>query len=273
MVGRPSDRTSSGDATGPKLRLALLVVLTASLVLLSGCPGDPEPGEFPPGANETGVSEEVVESHDAELTSLTSYTYVVTRDQLVDGELQAVEYRLRADADDGRYRSTTVVGDVTRTAYYADGTSYRKQASEDGTSYEVADDEPAPTTQVRNFNARIERLASTTNLTFQGSDDSGDGETLYRYTASDVSAQFVTTLPTSNVSVEFAVTREGLVRTVQFEYDVLVDGEHHEATFTVELRDVNSTSVSRPGWIDDATSDASNRASAPVIRPRQGGGI
>jgi len=272
MVGRPSDRTSSEDATGPKLRPALLVLLTASLVVLSGCPGDPEPGDFPPGANETGVSEDIVEAHDATLTSLDSYTYVVTRDQLVAGELQAVEYRLRADADDGRYRSVTTVGDVTRTAYYASGTSYRKQAGGDGNSYEVVDDEPAPTTQVRNFNAHIERLASTTNLTFQGSEDSGDGETLYRYTASNVSAQFVTTLPASNVSVEFAVTREGLVRMVQFEYDVLVDGESREGTFTVELRQVNSTSVSRPGWVDDATSNVSDRTSAPVTRPKQGGG-
>jgi hypothetical protein len=271
MVGRPSGGTSSGDATGPELRPALLVVLTASLVVLSGCPGDPEPGEYPPGANETGVSEEIVEAHDAELTSLDSYTYVVTRDQLVAGELQAVEYRLRADADDGRYLSTTAVGDVTRTAYYANGTSYRKQAGGDGTSYEVADGEPAPTTQVRNFNARIERLASTTNLTFQGSDDGGD-ETLYRYTASNVSAQFVTTLPASNVSVEFAVTREGLVRTVRFEYDVLLDGERNEGTFTVELRDVNGTSVSRPGWIEAAVQNASDRASASVSQPIQVGG-
>lgn len=273
MVGRPAERASSEDGNASKLRMALLLVLTASLVLLSGCPGDPEPGEFPPGANETGVSEEIVESHDAELTSFTSFTYVVTRDQLVGGELREVEYRLQSDVDDGRHRSVTTVDDVTVTAYYADGTFYRKQADGSGTSYEVEADEAAPTTQVRNVNARIERLAETTNFTFQGSEEIGDGETQYVYTASNVDAQFLTTLPASNVSVEMAVTRDGLVRAVQFEYDVLLDGEAHEATFAIHLHNVNSTSVSRPAWVDDATANASNRSSANLVQPTKTWGI
>lgn len=279
VTSTPNVQSSPTIGSVSKPRILLVIILVASLVLLSGCPRNPDPGpspttedekttsekQFPPGANETGLSEPIVDGHDTRLTSLTSFTYVVTRDRLVDGELREVTYRLEADVDDGEYLAVTTVGDLTENTYYTNGTFYRKRTTGGETTYAVRSNASAPTEQVWNFNARIEHLVEQSNFTLQGTETTDGGETRYVYTADEVSPQFVTTLPASNASVEVAVTRNGLVRTVRFEYDVRVDGETHDATFVVRLRGINDTTVSRPEWVEDAARNASSRTSSSTL--------
>ncbi|QLG27818.1 hypothetical protein HUG10_09750 [Halorarum halophilum] len=76
-----------------------------------------------------------------------------------------------------------------------------------------------------------------------------------------------------NVKLTVAVTQEGLVESTFLRYDTVLRGV--EVTYVVRFRasDVGSTTIERPGWIDEATTEgtnASERSTTPTATTTNG---
>lgn len=224
-----------------------------------------DPQEFP-WLTDAGVNETTLfRTHALTVNNESSYTTrAVTRQETTNSDSKTVtRYRLEASADQSRarvvinrsVRSQQGVRTDNRTQYreLVDGTDtiYYRVATDGSVDYRT-DSEPA-----RNFST-FYRQATGYDLTFiamqfdlsYDQQTERDGRTLYRLTGNSVTEGTQLDGSVSNLSATVLVDRRGVVRSLEYSFDGSTGDTLVRTTYTFETTNLGSTTVDRPGWLD-----------------------
>ncbi len=215
------------------------------------------------GVNETGL----FITHARTVNNESSYTTRATnRREALDGDGETVtRYRLQASADQGRAKivvnrsvrtdSQTSVDNTTEYRELVDGsdTVYIRTAVDGNVEYGT-ESEPA-----RNFST-LYRQSTGFDLTFLAMQfeftydrqTERNGRTLYRLTSDSVTADSDLDDSVSNFSAMVLVDRRGVVRSLEYSFDSTTDDTPFRTTYTFETTGLGSTTVERPGWLEQA---------------------
>lgn len=247
-------------------RSAIAVALVA-VVLLAGCsaivgddpsgPDSPDEFEYADGYDADGVTNDsaAIRSYQHALTNRSSFTTVY--DQNVTGQETNLSYEVRYEVDVDReqayHRVEAPSLEFEREEYYGDDTKYTRLVN--------AGDEQTTSSDVAftpgNFTGidAVERMLSN-DTDFETSVEERDGTPVVVYeTEGPANAATMFDLVEENVtsfSASFAVDSEGVVRTASYDLEYTSEGgEELTITLDFEVRDIDATTVDRPGWVDD----------------------
>lgn len=247
-------------------RSAIAVALVV-VVLLAGCsaivgdetggPDSPDEFDYADGYDADGVTDdsEAIRSYQQALTNRSSFT--TAYHQNVTGQDTNLTYEVRYEVDvDGEQAFHRVAApslEFEREEYYGDDTKYTRRVS--------SGDEQTSSTDVAfspgNFTGidAVDRMLSN-DTDFETSLEERDGEPVVVYeTEGAANAVTMFDLVEENVtsfSASFAVDSDGVVRTASYDLEYTSEsGEELTITLDFEVRDLDATTVDRPGWVDD----------------------
>lgn len=257
----------SVDVTNCMANRSAIAVVLVVVVLLAGCsalvgdgaggPDSPEEFEYADGYDADGVTNdsEAVRSYRHALTNRSSFTTVY--DQNVTGQETNLTYEVRYEVDvDGEqayHRVDAPSLEFEREEYYGNDTKYTRlvrSGNEQTTSTDVAFT-PGNFTGID----AVERMLSN-DTDFETSLEERDGTPVVVYeTEGAANAVTMFSLVEENVTsfrASFAVDSEGIVRTASYDLEYTSNsGEELTITLDFEVRDLDATTVDRPGWVDD----------------------
>lgn len=255
------------DVTNCMANRSAIAVALVAVVVLAGCsalvgdgaggPDSPDEFEYAAGYNADGVTNdsEAIRSHQHALTNRSGFTTVY--DQNVTGEETNLTYEVRyevdVDGEEAYHRVDAPSLEFVREEYYGNDTRYTRvvNAGEEQTSSNDA------ALSAGNFTGidAIERMLSN-DTDFETSIEERDGTPVVVYeTEGAANAVTMFSLVEENVtsfSASFAVDSDGLVRTARYDLEYTSEsGEELTITLDFAVRDLDGTTVDRPGWVDD----------------------
>lgn len=262
-------------------RTAATVVLVAAL-LVAGCAGavddassgsdgadaaatTPSPTYGPPVYELPLSGAAVATAHDEALAAAGSFT-VDTNVTVVDGS-SGEEFAVVATAAVDLERGTSLLRGTAgalegQTTYVGpDGTAYQRVETATGEArYRQLADAPDPSGY---FELPVEPLVEEANFTYAGRDRvAGTPVSVYEVTDLDeaVAPGQVSEVPDAGVNafeVRMAIADDGLVRQFDYRVEVEIDGTTRTIATSFVFRDVGTTTVEPPDWLDEAR-DASS---------------
>lgn len=243
---------------------------TATATATATASGDDSPafGPFgrriPPSDGRALGESDVFAAHDVRIRAAGNVTITRTETVSRDNATTSREFAYRIDFDRDRYWSRVVESGprwtTTRVAYVAGETLYRKTVAGGGDpTYETVRDPARNGTTVGDLppgavRGLLVNQGLAANLEPDGT-VTFEGRTVRRYTA--------TTLPdetrrsfrsVAEFELTMLVDDDGVVRL--FEYTILARtavGERYYEHSRLTVRDLGNTTVSRPGWVGNAT--------------------
>jgi uncharacterized protein YceK len=264
-------------------RRTLAVLSLAVLLSLAGCSGVLGPASTPtttsdgtPDAGATTTTDDgsggpiyqpplsastVLDGHATALEDGSTFRYVQrSRFRGVNGSGFLQETELTADVDLAA-DETAVSQNVTlqgESAAYGNATvGYIRIPTDDGPRYRRA---PGNLTTPGFYQQPpIGRYVRGLNWTYRGATDR-NGSTVYTYVVGDVdqlspSAHGLDIVDPENVTsidTRLSVREDGSIDSFEYRVRGVVDGVLVEYSLSVDWRQVGSTSVDRPAWVDDA---------------------
>ena len=192
--------------------------------------------------------------------SFTADTNVTSRDGST-GRAFSVAATTLVDLDAGTVLMRADVGGGTEQAVYVDaeGTAYQQTTTAAGDAvYQRLEAAPDVTTLYR---LPVEPLVDEASLSYAGRDEV-DGVPVAVYEVTDLDA-LVTPAGVGGVGavdasalqsfeVRLMVSADGLVRHLDYRVEVDLDGETRTLEMQITYRDVGSTTVAPPDWLDEA---------------------
>lgn len=251
------------------MRKALLLVAVAALTATAGCNLGGQPDITGPSGDLSGpklnsTTADAVESagsytfhRDARIVAANGRETTVTITTRVDFESQQ-GLREASQNTTGR----TLTPNITRAVYTSGETTYRRQETVQGVTYDMqeGDGELNPV-NVNSFSRNY--TAFTTAFDFEENGTATvAGTTTTRYSSvnlTDGSALADNANATVvNASATLYIDDNGAVRRLSIEYGVRADGSTTRIQFTDTISNLGSTTVSEPGWVSEARSASSS---------------
>lgn len=260
-------------------RTAAIVVLVAAL-LVAGCAGatDGGPGGTDRAADSAGSGgatptpgppvydlpldgDTVSTAHDEALQAAGSFT-VDTNVTVVDGssgEAFAVVATAAVDLERGTTLLRGTAGALEGQTTYVgpNGTAYQRVETDAGeVQYRQLADAPDASGY---FELPVETLVEEANFTYAGRDRvAGTPVSVYEVTDLDeaVAPGQVAEVPDAGVNafeVRLAISDDGLIRQFDYHVEVEIDGTTRTIAMSFVFRDVGTTTVEPPDWLDEAT--------------------
>lgn len=235
-----------------------IVAIFLVLVTTAGCLAAPGVGDV---NGETFDGDAVATEHQQALTESGSYTYDVEASVTVDGT-SAGGSNLTAAVDlaseEVLVSSDTRAGPVT--TYLAEGIAYQRIGVEEP-QYRTFEPEVDAGDVVR---TDISPVVDTYSFEANGS-DTVNGQQVRTYTATQTGANatlledFGEGVAVDSVTVTLSVRDDGVVVREETRATLEIDGGDSEGTYhrTATYRDVGSTDVTAPDWLDAADSAGS----------------
>lgn len=262
-------------------RIQLLTVLTVALVLLAGCSsitGDdpsqtPEPTldtvTYPAGVNETGItnSSELIQAHSEALAN-ESVTFEWSMDssqsrENTDVVEQTLRIRMKDDRQTGRTQVVLNNSASTVTMYATENRTYVKQEIGTDTAYEVSDSTDSSRYSLANRDWDSMLQNTFRYATFEPTDVVvRNGTTLIKFemTGIDNSSELNRENSTVTTDGTMLLDQQGVIHHTEIEITA-ENGERNSTISyksTADLRNVGSTAVEEPGWLDEAKSSSSS---------------
>lgn len=259
-------------------RTQLLTVLTVVLVLLAGCSsitGDdpaqtPKPTldtvTYPAGVNETGIinSSKLIRAHSEALAN-ESVTFELSTNSSQSGSTantqRHLELNMEDDPDADRTRVVLNNSGATVAMYATDERTYVKQKIGTNTAYKVSNSTDSSRYSLANRDWASMLQGTFSYASFEPHDVVvRNGTTLIKLKLTGID-------PSSELNQENAsVTTDGTVLVDQqgvihhSEIEIVVENEERNSTIsyrsTADLRNVGSTNVEEPAWLDEAESSS-----------------
>lgn len=235
-----------------------IVAMVLILVTTAGCLAAPGVGD---ANGETFDGDTVAADHQQALTESGSFTYDVEASVTVDGT-SAGGSNLTAAVDlaseEVLVSSDTQVGPVT--TYLEEGTAYQRIGVEEP-EYRTFEPEVNASDVVR---TDISPVVDAYSFEASGS-DTLNGQQVTTYTAAETGANatlledFGDDVAVESVTVTLSVRDDGVVVREETQATLALEGGDREGTYsrTATYRDVGSTDVTAPDWLDAAASAGS----------------
>jgi hypothetical protein len=246
-------------------RSTIAVVLVV-VTVLAGCsgilgdegPGSPEEFEYADGYDAEGVTDgnAAAASYRQALTNKSSYT-VTYRQNITGGGTNVtyeVTYRVDVEGEQAYHSVEVPSEEYLREDYFSNGTHASREVN-DGDEQSASGDGEFPAEQLTGVDVVARLLSNETDYETSVAERDGTHVVVYETEGAENAAE-VFAMDPANVSsfrAEFAVDSEGVVRDAS--YEIVYVGENDtEQTVTLEfeVRDVGSTSVQRPDWVNEA---------------------
>ncbi|RRJ28061.1 DUF7537 family lipoprotein [Halocatena pleomorpha] len=249
-------------------RLVLAVVLVVGLTGCSGLSPFGSGTAYPDGYNESGITdpETAANQHSKALSEYDSYTYKMNVSSSKDVEMNFTiridEANKQSIADITANRKEQEV--IRMEMYQENNTTYEKtQMPLLGTIYNTSEE---------SFSSFQENQTNTTdmngwfaNASFEGAGTvTRNGETLYRYNATDVDNPETYTDLTQSATIDsvetfnatILVDKEGILRSLTFDITATSFGKTQKMSSEIRITDIGSTAVNKPDWIETAKSQS-----------------
>lgn len=262
-------------------RRPLVALSMGFLLVLAGCSGwpggstdtpggqggdagtdTPGPGAaYPAGYGADGIADAAAatRAHVDAIGSYDSFTITYRATVTFPNRTTEVDYVQRVDARERRAHLVSDVSGGTSVAhYYANGTVYVRSESPrtNGTSYSSRDRE----LDVAAVSGEEFVRPVVTNVSYGAPERvERDGETMLRYeatgldTAAGVVGEDVSVENVTSFSAVLLVDGDGLVRRIEYEAAVVRNGRERSVTVTIDVTDLDATTVRRPDWVDRAS--------------------
>ena len=261
----------------------LAVVALVALLVLAGCSGAADGGPASGGADGASAGagaqddatptpsgpvyelpssgDALAGAHDAALQSAGSFTAetnVTSRDDAT-GQVISIVATSAVDRDTGAVLMHADVGSgVEQTVYVApSGEAYQRASASGSVAYQRLEAAPDVTSLYR---LPVASLVDESTLAYVGRDEV-DGVPVAVYEVTDLeslvspagvgSTGAAGAESIQSFDVRLAVSADGLVRLLDYHVVVDLDGETRSMAMRIEYRDVGSTTVERPDWVDE----------------------
>ncbi|RRJ28060.1 DUF7537 family lipoprotein [Halocatena pleomorpha] len=219
---------------------------------------------FPAGYAESGIAdpETAADQHQAALSEYDNHTRNLT---IMDGASKSKIY-ITSQIDVAEKRGAMKISTVragnslfNETTYHEEGTTYDSSSILGADRYNTTK-EPFSSFKANNSNVSgLENMLENVSVRNAGT-VTHDGETLFRYNATNVSKAepFVSTVqPVDIDAVEsfngtVLVDEEGIIRQFKTTTTYVDEGKTETATISVLFTDIGSTAVNKPDWIETA---------------------
>ncbi|WP_254536323.1 DUF7537 family lipoprotein [Halomarina litorea] len=256
-----------------------------ALVLLAGCSGVPGfggGGEAYTAADEPLNTSTLQEDHTENLRDAGSFTVTLNGSSAVGNDTSSQQTVIRADLEANRTYQRSQVDQslrgqssgVVSELYLDNGSGYARfvlgSGNQSQAQYQTVDLSqlpPGSSAPSERFLTLDQSFAITegANWTQQGT-ESFRGTTVTRYTIEgDYNESALTGGTAANVSdfeATLLVTADGTVRSFGFNATVEQQGRTVNASNTIVVSDIGSTSVEEPDWLDEARNATGNRSGA-----------
>lgn len=252
------------------IREALLLVTVGCMVALAGCGGaltaDDGPTRddvsYPDAVSENGTNvSALVDGHAAALND-SSFTLSIELDQNSSTGERSVEMDARVSDDRENVRATVVGDDEQTSLYLTEETRYEKQVTGNETDYRVTDRRSDAVKLVPSSysgGAYIEQFGAGIGANFTPTDVRevhGTTVVALRADGSNVSTPDSTEIVEYNATI--LVDERGVVHSFEVSVESERDGDATTLSFSMELSDLNETTVEEPSWLDEARNQTSD---------------
>lgn len=246
----------------------LAVAVLAALLVLAGCSGGPTDGDggaatpTPSGPvyELPSSGDTLADGHDTALRSAGSFTAetnVTSRDEAA-GQVVSIVATSAVDRDTGAVLMHADVGGAEQTVYVdPSGEAYQRATAGGSTSYQRLEAAPDITAL---YELPVAPLVDESTLAYVGRDEV-DGVAVAVYEVTDLESLLTPSGVGSTGSVDagsvesfdvrLAVSADGVVRLFDYHVVVDIDGSTQSMTVRITYRDVGSTTVERPDWVDE----------------------
>lgn len=202
----------------------------------------------------------VASTHNETLRAAGSYTAEtnVTIVQESAGESVSVQATAAVDAERGTMLVNGTTGGTARQVTYVapDGTAYQRvEAGTGEVQYQQLEDAPDVSAY---FQLPVATLVEEANFTYAGRDRvAGTPVAVYEVTDLDalVAPAQVSTVESEGLQafeVQLAISDDGLIRQFDYRVEVELDGSSRTIATSIVFRDVGTTTVEPPDWLDEA---------------------
>lgn len=246
-------------------RSTVAVSLVIVVALFAGCSGlvgdggadSPDEFDYADGFSADGVTdtEAAANSYRQALANTSSYT--IDYQQNISGPDSTlaydVGYRVDVEGERAYHRVDVPAQNYEAEAYYG---------SDQVVTREVESGEETIRTQPGGFdldnltggNAISPLLSNTTAYETSVEERGGTSVVVYEMSGTENAGEIfqIGEQNVTSFSASLAVDSDGLVRTANYDLTYVEGGEEQTVTLTFELVDVDSTTVERPDWVDQA---------------------
>lgn len=248
------------------MRRPLAALLVAGLLVLAGCAGSlPGSGPtlddvaYPTGVSDDGVNATALTAAHASAVENRSVTVGLDLDQRTPAGNNSVQLEAAVGPDRDRMNVTANASDRTVEMYLTADEEYRRTTANGSASYAVRERTPEmmslpmPSPSGGRW---IAQFAGQANYT---PDDVvvEDGTTLVVLTADETSLGESSSTNVTSFDSRLYVSPDGVVHRLAFDYEAEgPNGQSVAMSATFRVSDVGDTTVSEPGWLDDAKAAA-----------------
>lgn len=244
---------------------ALQLVAVACLVALAGCSGalsgagedaqTLDDVDYPEGVSEDGANvSALAESHEQRLQNR-SFTLRVNSTVNTSAYNQSVSLDARVGPDRDAVHADSSAMDQQMSVYLTEDTQYTRVTAGDGEPrYRVTDRTPAALQLFSGSFAGatfLDRFAGSANFT-PTDVRTVDGATVVVLEADGSNVTETSQANVTGYEATLLVDERGVVRSVEVDVSGNRDGEQFRTRFSMTVTDIGETTVSEPGWLDEA---------------------
>lgn len=251
-------------------RNALLLIAVGCLVALAGCSGalsgtgadGPTEDDltYPDGVSENGTNVSALADGHAEALNGSSFSLAVDSTQNSSMGNQSFEVTAAVSADRETVRANVTGGGQQSTLYLTESQRYTRMTTGNDTVYDVSERESSGMQLVPSSYsgaAYVEQFAAQTDANFTPTDvREVDGTPVVVLSADG--GNISDESPIVNYDATILVDEDGVIHSLSVTAEAEQDGETSTVSFSMNVTDVNDTSIEEPSWLDEARNSSEN---------------
>ena len=253
-------------------RNALLLIAVGCLIALAGCtgslPGDTGGADgptqndltYPDGVSENGTNVSALADGHAAALNGSSFSLAIDSTQNSSMGNQSFEMTAAVSADRENVHANVTGGGQQTSLYLTESQRYARMTSGNNTVYDVRERSSSGMQLVPSSYsgaAYIEQLATQTgaNFTLTGTREiDGTPVVVLRADGSDISNQTAI----ADYDATILVDEQGVIHSFGVTAETEQNGETSTVSFSMNVTDVDDTTVAEPSWLDEARNSSEN---------------
>lgn len=251
-------------------RNALLLIAVGCLVALAGCSGalsstgadgqSEDDLTYPDGVSENGTNVSALADGHAEALNGSSFSLTIASTQNSSMGNQSSEVTAAVSADRETVRANVTGGGQQSTLYLTESQRYTRMTTGDDTVYDVSERKSSGMQLVPSSYsgaAYVEQFAAQTGANFTPTgirEVDGTPVVVLRADGGNISEQ----TPITSYDATILVDEDGVIHSLDVTAEAEQDGETSTVSFSLNVTDVDDTTIEEPSWLDEARNSSEN---------------
>lgn len=245
-------------------RKALLLIAVGCLVALAGCSGalssssgddaTLEDVSYPDGVSENGTNVSALAAGHSAALENSSFTLSIESTQNTSAGNRSVRMDAAMTADRDRLRANLTAAQRSISLYATEDEQFRRTVADGEPSYRVSNRTPRgmqfipPSYSGARY---VEQFGSLANFTPSDVREV-DGTTLIVLTANESAVDAPEGVNVTDYDATILVDEQGTIHRISVEAETTQNDQKAHIAFSMNVSDVNETSVDEPNWLDEA---------------------